>query len=725
MPAFSPYITLDSVFRTAAGGVCDETFAHVRDLRGASGTQSHVTLTTGNDEHNFTNYPNFFHINRGDQMVTYALVDPCNPPAEMMVQFKMCCDGWNHRMFWGQDLLKYDMLGKDRIDMGPVPAGGQWVRLTAPASRLQLGGSANGQDIFGLAFNVAGGGHVWFDRTGRESCSVPVAPSPSSYPPGDIVWFDDATPAGASLHGTWNWDTTQKASGTKAHHEPDTLAFHQHYFDYATQTIRPGVGDKLVVYALLDACAPPNEIYLQWFDGSTWNHRAYWGPNLQNCGAEGPACHSMGALPASGSWVRLEVPASAVGAEGLTLSGMAFGLWSGHAWFDRAGVAPAGGGTLRAQPREEARFESLVHRIASRWRHETSSLGFGASARFAAQPAAIGPTRSYSFYTPELQLLSETTLTDAATPPMAYDYVWFNGQPLAQVNNATGEVSYDFNDHLGAPILQTDSGGSVVWQVERDPYGGRYLARAGADRHQPLGLPGQEFSENATELRYNIFRFYRPGWSRYSQSDAAGLASGINLFSYVGGNPLSRLDPRGLCLVELRFSPLGAGLYYHAYITTTDNSGTMYFRGGPSGSGGSSGTGSSSASGGSSTGSCCRSRGSGSSNSTSPGASPGASSSSNGPYGSVHGMSGEYGPDTPDYPKGSEQQQVITLLDDGSPCDCNNCFQKALDEINRANVAYNPFTTNSNALAHALLQRCGFNASPPPYWSPGWSTPLP
>jgi hypothetical protein len=47
----------------------------------------------------------------------------------------------------------------------------------------------------------------------------------------------------------------------------------------------------------------------------------------------------MGSLPATGQWVRLEVPASLLGLEGQTLSGMAFTLYDGRATWDHAGKA--------------------------------------------------------------------------------------------------------------------------------------------------------------------------------------------------------------------------------------------------------------------------------------------------------------------------------------------------------------------------------------------------
>jgi hypothetical protein len=96
-------------------------------------------------------------------------------------------------------------------------------------------------------------------------------------------------------------------------------------------------GDVLFAYAYLDPINPPLEVMLQWNDGS-WEHRAYWGANINTYGVEGTASRrSMGPLPPIGQWVRMEVPARSVGLEGSTLKGMAFTLFGGKATWDLVG----------------------------------------------------------------------------------------------------------------------------------------------------------------------------------------------------------------------------------------------------------------------------------------------------------------------------------------------------------------------------------------------------
>jgi hypothetical protein len=42
-------------------------------------------------------------------------------------------------------------------------------------------------------------------------------------------------------------------------------------------------------------------------------------------------------------------------------------------------------------------------------------------------------------------------------------------------------------------------------------------------------------------------RFYDPETGRYISADPIGLRGGVNLYNYVGGNPINAIDPWGLC----------------------------------------------------------------------------------------------------------------------------------------------------------------------------------
>jgi PKD repeat protein len=161
------------------------------------------------------------------------------------------------------------------------------------------------------------------------------------------VWVEDALPAGAVAGGseafTWITSNPTPYSGTKAHQSPVTSGVHQHYFTNASTGLAVNTGDTLFAYVYLDPANPPREVVLQWYDGS-WEHRAYWGANLISwAGGGGAGGRYMGALPASGQWVKLSVSAALLGLEGRTLNGMAFTLYDGRATWDYAGKTSSSG----------------------------------------------------------------------------------------------------------------------------------------------------------------------------------------------------------------------------------------------------------------------------------------------------------------------------------------------------------------------------------------------
>jgi RHS repeat-associated protein len=172
------------------------------------------------------------------------------------------------------------------------------------------------------------------------------------------------------------------------------------------------------------------------------------------------------------------------------------------------------------------------------------------SLRMVAAAATLPNPTQYFFYTPEQNLLSHTDIhAGGGTPSIAVDYIWFAGMPVAQESLTTAATGYTFADHLGTPFLQTTTNGTPTWRADLEPYGEVWRLRTGNAADQRLRFPGQEYDEQTPERAYNIFRWYRGGWGRYTQPDPLGITTSLNVFAYTDGRPLSFSDPLGLLSV--------------------------------------------------------------------------------------------------------------------------------------------------------------------------------
>jgi hypothetical protein len=293
-----------------------------------SGGLAHQSaLAAGLHQHYFfgASYPLPIGVN--DTLYVYVYLDPVNPPSEVMLQWHDGA-GWEHRAYWGANSVGWGVDGTaSRRYMGPRPATGQWVRLAVPAVQVGL----DGKSVGGMAFTLYDGRATW-DRAGVE------AGGPTS-----VTWVDNALPAGATATCAgegWNWTSANPApfSGALAHQSALAAGLHQHCFKGASSPMSVAANDTLYAYVYLDAANPPTEVMLQWHDGTSWEHRAFWGANNINWGTDGAAGRRyMGPLPATGQWVRLVVPAAQVGLDGKSVSGMAFTLYDGRATWDYAG----------------------------------------------------------------------------------------------------------------------------------------------------------------------------------------------------------------------------------------------------------------------------------------------------------------------------------------------------------------------------------------------------
>ena len=73
----------------------------------------------------------------------------------------------------------------------------------------------------------------------------------------------------------------------------------------------------------------------------------------------------------------------------------------------------------------------------------------------------------------------------------------------------------------------------------------------------PLFWHGTLLQDKRTETRtfYRRNRYYDPATGRFTQEDPIGLAGGMNLYGYAGGDPVNFSDPFGLCPPQITGRP--------------------------------------------------------------------------------------------------------------------------------------------------------------------------
>jgi len=160
---------------------------------------------------------------------------------------------------------------------------------------------------------------------------------------GDYVWLDNAAPAGASVQGDGEFVARpdHPVLEGKSALRIEAAGLKQKVFELPGPKLKVGEGDSFFAYVYIDPIKPPKEIMLQWRVKGVWSHRAFWGENVIDWGKDGtPERTRIGDLPASGSYVRLEVTAKAVGLKpGTVVDGWAFTQHDGAVYWDKAGLS--------------------------------------------------------------------------------------------------------------------------------------------------------------------------------------------------------------------------------------------------------------------------------------------------------------------------------------------------------------------------------------------------
>jgi len=136
-------------------------------------------------------------------------------------------------------------------------------------------------------------------------------------------------------------------------------------------------------------------------------------------------------------------------------------------------------------------------------------------------------------------------------------HVMDDKQGIAQVETCTQDtagddpaprqqIRYQFGNHLGSACLELDEQAQVISYEEYAPYGSStYQAvRSQTETTKRYRYTGKERDEESG-LYYHGARYYACWQGRWLSCDPKGLVDGTNLYAYVGGSPVGKLDPAG------------------------------------------------------------------------------------------------------------------------------------------------------------------------------------
>jgi RHS repeat-associated protein len=112
--------------------------------------------------------------------------------------------------------------------------------------------------------------------------------------------------------------------------------------------------------------------------------------------------------------------------------------------------------------------------------------------------------------------------------------LWYEG-------SGTSDKRYLMADERGSVIGVTNSSGAVTQVNRYDAYGVPDSGNVGQFQYT-----GQRWIDDLDLYHYKA-RVYDPELGRFLQTDPIGTAGGINLYAYVGNDPVNRTDPSGLC----------------------------------------------------------------------------------------------------------------------------------------------------------------------------------
>ncbi|TMU81715.1 toxin [Pseudomonas fluorescens] len=134
----------------------------------------------------------------------------------------------------------------------------------------------------------------------------------------------------------------------------------------------------------------------------------------------------------------------------------------------------------------------------------------------------------------------------------------------------TGQLRYSLEDHLGSCVMELDQQAQLISEEGYYPFGATAWTSARSEievSYKFIRYSGKEM--DVSGLYYYGARYYAPWLQRWVSTDAE-QADGLNLYAFVGNNPMRFVDPDGNTRAE------GVIMLYSQFISELhDNTGQL------------------------------------------------------------------------------------------------------------------------------------------------------
>ncbi|WP_313316443.1 RHS repeat-associated core domain-containing protein [Stenotrophomonas sp.] len=181
-----------------------------------------------------------------------------------------------------------------------------------------------------------------------------------------------------------------------------------------------------------------------------------------------------------------------------------------------------------------------------------------------------GATSEFSYDGLGRRVMS-TERASSAAPPVTSYYLWC-GSEICQKRDSNQSVTatylgqgeihgstllYYVRDQLGSPREVLNQLGNSMGTLEYGSYG-RTVSASGV-------LPDKRYAgmyyHKESGLYLTWYRSYEPMAGRWISRDPIGLSGGENIYAYVGGDPISFIDPLGLDSI-VTYQNIGVTVYF-------------------------------------------------------------------------------------------------------------------------------------------------------------------